>query len=218
MLYTAQHILQGLSQLPEDRYVNTFHFDTSDTDPTMPFETVANLIADRLEQFFDLTIVVGGSAISSFLARIFDESKVLVKVYRLSDPEPREPITIQYGMVNTTLGGAMASEVALCSSYYSGTNTPRNRGRVYIGPLKASAVDAPQGVPARPSLALRNTISSASKRLADHTTGPIWSTLSKAIPGVLSAGEITDGWVDDAFDTQRRRGAPSTTRTIWAKA
>lgn len=216
MILTAQHILQGLSGLPEDRFVNTFHFDTEvHGAPGPTFAIAAATIRDRLRDFFDLTITPGGNAIYSFMPRLFEEV-VTVKVYNLADPEPREPITSTYIPNNITLGTSLPNEVACCASFYSGVNSPRTRGRVYIGPLKASAATAVQGEPSIPSAGLQATVAAAAARLASFDTNPGWVTLSKAIPNVLATGLVTNGWVDNAWDTQRRRGNDATARTVWA--
>jgi hypothetical protein len=93
---------------------------------------------------------------------------------------------------------------------------PRQRksGRLFIGPLNAAAslTDGPTGV-ARPSQGWRTCLLDAAERLTDNLAAlasPIaWTVWSRA-DGI--AWTITDVQVDDAFDTQRRRGVAASNR------
>lgn len=101
---------------------------------------------------------------------------------------------------------------------YSGRTKPRSRrrGRVYIGPLRNSALtqDLADGR-ARVSDAARNIISGAADDLA-HPAGSVswnwcvWSRRNAALH------QISTGFVDDAFDIQRRRGEDAILRTNWS--
>jgi hypothetical protein len=86
---------------------------------------------------------------------------------------------------------------------------------VYIGPLgvtvnAANATD----VAARPTTASKNTILQGIRKLNTAVNGAInltWVVYSRKLNAFAA---VHDMWVDDAFDTQRRRGEAPTTRTV----
>ena len=89
----------------------------------------------------------------------------------------------------------------------------RRRGRMYVGPLSTSAVDSTDS-DKRPRLeaTFRATLGLAAKGLAT-TNGTcklgVWSRRDEVIANVEQV------LVDDAFDTQRRRGEKFVNRTSW---
>lgn len=94
----------------------------------------------------------------------------------------------------------------------------RRRGRIYLGPLNDTATNATGGGTSaiRPSSAFRSSVTrSAKENLAAAVTsaGWIWAVFS---PTAWAMGTIHHVWVDDAFDTQRRRGVAATARTTLA--
>jgi hypothetical protein len=109
----------------------------------------------------------------------------------------------------------MPPEVAICLSYQaakiSGVPQARRRGRVFIGPLNTSAM----GTDGRPATAFINALVGAADALKDPAGAPDWdwSTWSSFDPTVSTV--IDNGWVDNEFDTQRRRGRKYTTRTTF---
>ena len=133
--------------------------------------------------------------------------------YDLSVLPPRVP----YENTSTNAppnGGAEAlpREVAITCSYHNGGPGPRNRGRFYFGPLTVEATTAVQDqgrvdVDAN----LRNGLSNALQKWIDTPpTGVTWMQLSRANMAMYPVG---GGWIDNAFDTQRRRGKAPTART-----
>lgn len=95
----------------------------------------------------------------------------------------------------------------------------RRRGRIYLGPLNSAALGAGTNGPGL-AAAFRTAATAAAHDLA-HTAAAagsgdaswcVWSrTTHKLFP-------ITGGFMDDAFDTQRRRGIGASTRTLWTTA
>lgn len=85
-----------------------------------------------------------------------------------------------------------------------GTTRPRarTRGRVYMGPLSQAALG--QEVAGRMTIQanFRTTLSEAAKALMDAAAFT-WMQWSRSANRLQT---ISDAWVDDAFDTQRRRG------------
>lgn len=91
---------------------------------------------------------------------------------------------------------------------------PRQRfsGRIYVGPFHANANEADAASKARPKVELRTVMLDAIEKVQDdlaiggHTLG-VWSRVGQGIV------PITHAQVDNAWDTQRRRGVAPTIRT-----
>jgi hypothetical protein len=134
-------------------------------------------------------------------------------------------------------GDNLPSEVAVCLSYKntaSGNIPPaQRRGRVFFGPLgKGSFETADEAVTdiPRPPAQFRTNLLQAGIALSNNVAGGQWVIYHRprkerpetprpgrttlpflaALPGAVHA--ITDLWVDNAFDTQRRRGERATSR------
>jgi len=98
--------------------------------------------------------------------------------------------------------------------------TARRRGRLYIGPIalaSGTTVDSSTTVPLRVATALRTDLGIAALFVRDGilglTGGSFWTI--KGLQNAQVGVEIVGGWIDDAFDTQRRRGPKTTARTQW---
>jgi hypothetical protein len=106
----------------------------------------------------------------------------------------------------------------VCLSFKAQPNPPinpaRRRGRIYIGPLTTEVVTAAVTGDARPQALLLTTLTQAGKRLADRLEFE-WSVYSRSSGIVAPIAEL---WADNAFDTQRRRGAKATSRVTLAAA
>ena len=95
-------------------------------------------------------------------------------------------------------------------SFYSGAVArPRKRGRIYLGPLRADTGTTVGNV-IRPSTAIRTNVAGAGATLIDLSGVVRWGVLSQADEVIW---QIDHGFIDDAFDTQRRRGEDPTART-----
>lgn len=119
-------------------------------------------------------------------------------------------------------GGAFPSEVALVGSYHAenalvpehgtgpgGVKTrpkARYRGRIYLGPLGNAAGDLSTGEH-RPNVAIMADLKGAMETLAVADVGwSVWSRVDATLRLVIG------GWVDNSWDTQRRRGPEATSR------
>lgn len=214
-LFRVQHTLQGVSALPTDRYVNTFYFQRF-TEP----DTAA--IAELVSKFgllHSTMMTVPPKRLSEYWSQpALASAGHRLKVYDLSDPEPRKPIydteTSLPGMVATA---GLPAEVCVCCSYEapptSGLPQARRRGRFFFGPLNTAASDSTGNV--RPALALQQVLTQAVANMAAQTklAGWTWVVFSPTNGlEVLSHPAVSRAWVDNAFDTQRRRGPRPTTR------
>jgi len=205
----VQSILQGISGLPEDRFVNTWAFasDAADSDS-------AQLAAiDKVKAFFGDTY--GGEVVKSFLSSpAIDETKCEMRAYYMGDPPDfRVPLISPWDIGPMSTSGPLPSECAVCVSYYSELNKPRRRGRVYIGPLGAPAVQSSTTQGPRVSAGFQTVLLAAALELATPDTGPQWAFV--AMQDATSDRILrvpTHLWVDNAFDTQRRRGEQASVR------
>lgn len=200
------------NNIPEDVVQNTWYFES----PGAPSPADAPALFDLLEQFYH--------DIDTYLAAQYGPDCVLT-FYDMSQPEPRVPIYEDTATLLMGSGQSLPAEVALCMSYQgdrvAGANQARRRGRLYFGPLDGDYNTTVNFV-TRPTSSIITGIRDAGLALmtASAAAGFTWSVYSPTIfasTGELNAAytEITNGWVDNSFDTQRRRGPDSTTRTTW---
>ncbi|MGH2621899.1 MAG: hypothetical protein ACRDHG_15205 [Anaerolineales bacterium] len=206
----AQTQLEHKSGMAEDRMINTWHFQSGNPG------AAALLIYDYLVRFWTVavpTFNAVGVYISDEISRTAGAGQI--KIYNLDDAKPRAPIAVGPLDLPAAIGGeSLPSEVACCLSYSaviaSGTNRARRRGRVFIGPL-ISSTSAQINDRARPSAQLTETLREAGFRLvldsfADNVPWGVYSRISN------SFADVAQVCTDDAWDTQRRRGAPPTAR------
>lgn len=207
----AQVVLANTSGLPADDMINTWHFVTSSNNSINGAE-----ISLRLEQFYTQTASGTGQTISEFLGNCLSRASQAVEV-RLYDEAannlpPYYTDTFTLGAVTETVD--LPWEVASCLSFRNDSVTSypaRNRrGRVFLGPLNILA-RTETGASVRPSSTFIDTVLGRAEVLSDADDAAvgwvIWSpTLGQSFP-------VEVGWMDNAFDTQRRRGEAPTART-----
>jgi hypothetical protein len=200
--------------LPEDVVINTFHFQTNN--PGFVTVAEAQAASQAVQDFYKATNAPQSVSVSNFLSQVLATSGHETRVYDMGDIQPRAPI---FTSIFTIVAGSgyMPSEVALCLSYrgalVSGTSPARRRGRIYLGPLTSSVPSTVDTGDARPNSQTIGVMNAAALALMG-LTGLSWVVASQPDPAqayVLT--EIVTAWVDNAFDTQRRRGAAPTMRT-----
>lgn len=214
-LMRCQVNLDRDSAIPADVITNTWHFVADDTDAADL--TSASAVASALSTFYN--------AITTRLSAVFAGTGT-VDVYDLHEPKPRVPILTQAITTFTPNTTGLPSEVALCLSMQaapiSGISQARRRGRVYIGPLAvATSAVSGTGGDVRPTGACQTNLLTAAAALTPVVAGSRAWSLCVYSPTTfqnqggdveLSAFPVASFWVDDAFDVQRRRGAPVTSR------
>lgn len=206
------------TSLPRDVATNTFHFSGSASRASMA-TTAQGWITD----FYNNLHSPGTVRISDYISQIVTRNLCETRFYDLADAIPRSP----FSQVTWTLGTGSGSssnlpaEVAIVASFrgipQSGTPMSRRRGRIYIGPLNLVAVASGGATQdGRPATSFRQAIAYAGKAMSDASlaTGGAceWAVYS---PTTALAVPVAAGFVDDAFDTQRRRGEVATTRQTW---
>lgn len=137
---------------------------------------------------------------------------LLIKSYDLADPEPRAPVLTFEG--DLTVGGAtLPPEIAVVCSFQaeksSGVNQARRRNRVYIPFINAASMDSD----GRPNSGTVDDIvaSAAALLAASGPTSADWQWIVYS-PTDSQFDLVDNGWVDNEFDIQRRRGRLATSR------
>jgi len=151
---------------------------------------------------------------SAYRAQNMTWNQLTYKAYDLSDPEPRVPFSEGNLGTSTTAGtNSCPPELAVCLSFQgervSGVSQARRRGRVYLGPLSPNVM----GSDGRVTSAAVTAISNAGgvMKTASGMSDWRWGVISTATGGI-GFTEVDNGWVDDDFDIQRRRGLDYITR------
>lgn len=220
--FLVQTFLPYFSGLPTDGVGNTFHFIYDGVG--YPDATKFTSLCDTVSQFFE-TIYSSTSKLAAY-ARPAAFSQ---KVYDLTDAKPRTPRFERIDTLSVTQDTAplVPTEVSLCVSYkanyISGINPARFRGRIYLGALgdNGGGVGGASAFP-RPNTNLINNCKTAAHdlRAVAATSQFRWVVYSptRVAGGSTQLGAcetVVGGWVDNEYDTQRRRGVTASTRNTW---
>lgn len=178
------------ADLTKDWFSNTLYFAV-DLPPTDPVDYQS--LADDLRDIY---------AAQSFTVG----SKIEVRAYNMGDDKPR-PEKAYSSVVRAGGQPSGPHQVALCLSYYSERNLPRQRGRIYLGPF-AGPVDRPDSSYMTSLLDMAESLGGLGGINVD------WSVYS---PTTAEAGgdptmSISDAWVDNSWDIVRSRKQDATTR------
>lgn len=215
MGYMVMCSIPYFTNIPEDVVTNTFHFSHSGTVGPSDFTALKNTVANFYE-----TVWPSGSA-GCQAAAWLNPSQTRIKIYNLDDPIPRVPVldAITPISIRQETSGTAAPEVALCLSLkadpISGINPRNQRGRLFLGGIGSSSITngTASSFPKPDGVLIGNLILAAQGIITNQvTTGWSWNIYS---PTVGLAFPVTGGFVDNAFDTQRRRGNKATGRTVW---
>jgi hypothetical protein len=131
----------------------------------------------------------------------------IAKVYDLEGTKPVLPMAeVERGPTLLTTSN-IPREIALCLSFKGGPGAPRNRGRLYVPAWWAGS-----GSANRPADSDLNQVLQLGQHLFDvggeNVQWIVWSRVARLATG------INQVWVDDEWDTQRRRGFRSTKRLV----
>lgn len=202
--YQVQVELASITNVAKDSVVNTFAIKAlSGT------ATYADVLT-HVDAFYN---AIGGLLSPTINA---GANKHYVRLYHLSEPIPRPPVFAgQFTQAGS--GAPLPAEVALVSSLKcaapAGTHPARRRGRMFIGPLNTGTAVADSGY-SRPSGATMTTLAGATNNLlvglaASDWALSVWSRKDNTLFPVIS------GWVNNEWDTQRRRGPEVSSRVVW---
>lgn len=201
---------EHVSGLPKDRYANTFWFDGALTSGN------ADIIAAQLEDFYNNTNG-GAGDLGNYMSDVIVRGSAVhrIKIYDATVPPIGSPFAdYQFELDSSGVGNNLPSEVAVCLSFRAnptpGGIQARRRGRIYFGPLTDNAIEY-DGQVARPDSTMVGFLLASANRLHDVTQASTeWVVHSRVAD---SNAVIQVAWVDNAFDTQRRRGEAASGRT-----
>lgn len=211
------------SGIPSDVVQNTFAFEYDLTG------IGASALNTALVAFYNANHV-GPGALNSYLSEALSTSSNAntISYYdltgHLSGTPHGSPVAVtQWTLGATGTGTPGPNEVCMCLTAQADYGTDvefgpgtrpraRDRSRVYIGPLEITLVTAEDttthaitvGTSPQQSLA-----ASGAALLAANVGWSVWSRRDAALKPVVS------GWVDNAFDIQRRRGIKASARTTF---
>lgn len=197
--------------LPEDDVVNTWHFEG----PSIPTPNTANIM-DMVEDFYTVTYAPSIDPLLFYYSGSLNGNYRL-RVYDVDAAPPRAPIATRTGVFGPVAGGGpLPEEVALVNSFYAapvaGTPAARRRNRNYLGPFNRGALGVGDGRPVPALLQVVKNAAVGMKAASDASLDMKWVILS-ATTGVTA--NVVGGWVDNAWDTQRRRGTEADLRISW---
>jgi hypothetical protein len=215
-IHRAVAIFGSDTGLPKDSVVNTFHFQNGVVNP--PTATDMDEVDAALESFYGTTQTGTTQELDTFMSARLNGT-MTIKHYDLFDASPRTPLRTTIAPAIVPGADALPEEVALCLSYQgvalSGFPQARRRGRIFVGPLSVSALVQATGLPNTSANGVIDTIAACGSFLKAHTWaagGNRWIVYSPTNDDFVN---VDNGWVDNAFDTQRRRGEAPTTRQLW---
>jgi hypothetical protein len=197
----AQVIIQGVSNLPRDRFINTLHF--SEAAPVSWTIFAESLGPDLVAAWAAFSASDSSFHIypSQVCNRAFE-----VRLYNPDDAVPRTPRIFTGTLATVTASTALPTEVALCLSYRTDKNAPSKRGRIYLGPFSIVSL----AINNRPTTGTMDKLLNLADTLSDLGADTVdWQLYS---PKLGTRRRIEFAWVDNEFDTQRRRGIRSTSR------
>jgi hypothetical protein len=185
-VWRLQTTFGGDSAFPEDGMTITPHFDDSGalTDP----QGLCDDLADALQPYVSLT------------------RQIVVKAYDAQGTVPVYPQGEAIRNLGTYPQSPGPRETAVCLSFYSTRNIPRQRGRLYI-PTVITGISV---ATARPSAGMRTKIAALVPIFTNLGGSDVdWCVYSRTDD---TPRPVTNWWVDDAWDTVRSRGLAATTR------
>lgn len=226
-------VFQHQDGLPKDEVVNQFIFATTAT-PSAGGSAETQINAAIID--FYNTVDTGTSR---SIANVMSDEILRTATARMNytdisahlDGSPAgSPYQVDIWSLAAKTAGTvdLPSEVALVLTYESifsgvpefgpGHTRPRarHRGRLYLGPLTAGMAGVGSDFVYRPGATMCTMVGAAAGRLrnlATTSSGLVaWAQWSRKD---LRVSSVASGWVDDSWDTQRRRGAAPLNRHPW---
>jgi hypothetical protein len=189
-IWRLQTTIQADSALPRDGMVITPHFDDHGafTDPD-------GLCEDWATAFSGWVVPANGRSIT-------------VKAYDAQSAPPNLPAGQAVRNPTLTPATYFPRELAVCLSFYSGANLPRQRGRLYLPLIFMAAGPITPGV--RPSSEWRDKVATLVPLLTGLGGLDVdWCVYSRLDD---TARPVSNWFVDDEWDVIRSRGLRPTTR------
>ncbi len=202
-IYRTQVQIRTADDVPANYATNTWHCIAPDLVELALWEAALTTFYNAIDTYFSVLVKSGSTG-------------MYMKHYDLEDPEPRAPVLEGPQSLTPNSGLGLPTEVSLVMSFQaprsSGVPQARRRNRIYIPFLTA----ATNTTDSRPSSALINAVDGAAQALLD-ASGPTsndwqWVVYS---PTDNQIDLVDNGWIDNEWDTQRRRGRKMTSRTTF---
>ena len=187
------------SDPPRDYCVNAVYHTIAagGFDPSVDYQNHANEMRD----------LFGGQATGSGSTfHIYLQRDLIVKVYDMADAKPR-PIraTAIYTPAVHESAALGPREVSVCLSYYGTRNLPRERGRIFIGPIQLS--NLAETVPS----AIRDELVDLGHGLFDIGGENVAHVVHS--PTANTDTVVQNYWCNDLWDTMRSREEKEGART-----
>ncbi len=200
--YDVQVTIPTADNVAANYASNTWHFNADDL-------TALQLCFNGLKTFYN--------ALTTSFSDMVRRTNWEIKGYDDSDPMPRYPVLTEiFTLTGTPSGAPSPPEIALCMSFQgskiSGVPQAQRRGRVYLPYFDASTIHTD----GRPTAGLTGTVAAAGDTLVTASKAATtwkWVTSSQVAPGYA---QVLDGWVDNEWDVQRRRGRIATARDVFS--
>lgn len=230
--YKITNAFHNVTGLPEDDVVTTYHFET---DEGAYDNDTASALNGFVASCWETITAPGTSKPSEWISpEISRVNKPTLKAYGISGGSPLA-VDTWAGMTASNFDQGMPGEVALCLSYNAdlvdileeAPDDPdadtrperpasRRRGRLFLGPLVLTCATATE--PSRPLDTMRNDFLGLAVKLGDSASVPALAAVNcrwvvHSDSGFAGANyPVINAWVDNSFDTQRRRGVSPTNR------
>ena len=213
VIVRMQAVIPFASGLPSDVITNTLYFH--DLSVNTDVEVVADAVNPSVQAFYD---AIYDNAVPNYLATA---NLWEARYYSVGTPPPNIPYILPLvatgppSFTPTNIPTEVACVLSFQGDVSQGAPQARRRGRIYLGGLSdtnlLSSTSAP-GVqfPRFNPTWISNVVSAA---IILENTQPLWVVYS---PTNNATTPVTNGWVDNAPDTQRRRGVDATERTLWS--
>lgn len=209
-VYRLQMTMPWTTGAPPDVVVNTWHCDADN-------DAAAIVFRQKVQDFY--------ASIDAALSPLFDPAAdaCTAKLYDLADDEPRVPVNVDEWTLSPGNDTPLPPELAVCLSFQgtpqSGVNQARKRNRVFLGPFNSLSTDNSTAIVdtnGRPATHLLDAIRDAAQTLLNESNSI--GSFAWIVWSELAGGEnVVNGWVDDEWDTQRRRGRLATTRLTFTE-
>lgn len=215
-----------ISGIPKDAAQNTFSWIM----PGSLLLTDMTEIHSAIQEFYN-TAVGAGNPLASYISDSISRASNAVTMTTYAIPalggHLGAPVDIATFTLATSVGTSqLPSELAVCLSFhgdytglveFAGGTRPRarTRGRIYLGPLSTAILTETRDATTHREAVnaqLRTDLAGAAARLRDRTASQ-WAVWSRTTIGACFP--VVGGWVDDAFDVQRRRGEAAIARTTF---
>jgi len=202
------------SAIPEDVVTNVWSLKFVTLAPTL---TDWGLARARFITFYNAVYGATGFTAAPWMRL----ANTRWKGYDLNDPQPRAPRYDTTAALTPSVpaNSVCTPETAVCLSFQgtqtSGIPQARRRGRIFLGGLAAPITPGTTTIFPLVASAATATVTTAASALKTGLTadGWTWSVYSRTDDAMVT---VDNGWIDNAPDTQRRRGQAPSLRTLWS--